>query len=261
MFVAVLEHARKPEVSDILKKRRKVAMQMKEIIPLIAILVLLAACAPQAPLKEENVTATTITANLTITDVLSEFDAFDAQYNTSWKKEQISKAMIRPEALQPWTDHLLALRNVTQKDTLANELIEARLEMLSSQTAVYLGVDVGPKGAVPYTKEANDTIIVGKLDCSNIEHIAKATKLYQLAYHSWVRFASHMDRVLQDSMEAREKLGINKNKMPFYTSSFQDARQKVKASAQAAEEQCGFRMALVPEPDIPTDLQHAGSAS
>lgn len=251
-----------PRISDTLKKTRIVADSMKYIIPIIAMLLLLAACTPHVEQKNEPATISTTTkANLTVDNIFREFDALDAQYNTSWKKEHIPKSMINPKALQPWTDYTLALKNITQKDTLASELIDARLEMLSAQTAVYLGVEIGQKGAVPSTTGENDTIIIGTLNCSNIEDIAKATKFYQMAYHSWQRFSGHMDNVLQYDVAARAIIGVDNNKMPFYESSFQKARKKIEATAEAAKEQCGFAIKLEPEPKIPPILQHGGVVS
>jgi hypothetical protein len=236
---------------------------MKYLIPIIA-LVVLAACV-QVPTEKNDTNIIelkkTMQANLSVQDILNEFEAFDKQYNTSWKKEQIPKSMINPKALRPWTEHTIALQNITQKGTLASELINARLEMLSAQTAVYLGVEVGQKGAVPFTEKENGTFIIGTLNCSNIEDMAKATKLYQVAFHSWERFSGHMDNVLQNDIAAREFLGVDKNRMPFYESSFQKARKKVDATAEAAKEQCGFAIKLEPEPEIPQVLQHGGSAS
>jgi hypothetical protein len=243
---------------DTLKKRRIVASRMKTIIPIIVMLVLLIACTPHVEQQKEN---STTNVNLTVDNIFREFDALDAQYNTSWKKEHITKSMIDPKVLPQWTDYTLALKNITQKDTLASELIDARLEMLSAQTAVYLSVEIGQKGAVPYTTGENDTIIVGPLNCSNIEDIAKATKLYQVAFHSWQRFSGHMDNVLQYDVAARAIVGIDNNRMPFYESSFQKARKKIEATAKALREQCGFAIKLEPEPEIPPNLQHGGVVS
>lgn len=233
---------------------------MKQVIPIIAVLVLLAACV-QMPQETTNATnTTTIQANLTVNDVLGEFEALDAQYNTSWMKEQIPKSMINPKTLQQWTDRTLALKNITMKNTLASELIDARLEMLSAQTAIYLGVRIGEKGAVPLAIE-EEHFIAGRLNCNNIKEIAEATRLYQVAFHSWERFGGHMDTVLQDDIAARPILGVNNNRMPFYQSSFQKAREKIEVTAKAVEEQCGFKIKLEPEPEIPPNLLPAGAAS
>ncbi len=224
---------------------------------LLIFLALLAACTPQ-PAPQENATETTpepaLQANVSVQSMIDEFDALDAQYNTTWKKEQIPKNMIKPEALQPWTDHTLALRNITPENSLAHELILARLEMLSAQTAVYLGAQIGEKGSVPISRGENDTFTAGTLDCANAEPMAKATKLYQVAFHSWQRFAGHMDTVLQFDASVRSELGVDESRMPFYQSSFKDARQKIGAAARALEEQCRIIVKLEPEPEIPQNL-------
>ncbi len=223
---------------------------------LIITLLILAACTPQTVTKE-NVTAK---ANLSITQVLDEFDALDAQYNTTWREEQIPKKIIRPEALQSWTSHVLALRNITEKNTLAYELLEARLDMLSAQTAIYLGVEVGEKGSVPLKKEGEE-YLPGKLNCANAEDMAKTTRLYQMAFHNYLYFAHHMDKVLEKSVETRERIGVNKERMPFYQSSFQDAVKKIEATAKAVKEQCGVTIKLAPEPEMPAIPQHGVIAS
>jgi hypothetical protein len=230
---------------------------MKALAPIL--LILLAACV-QVVVEENQTNATPTTApqpNVTVQNILDEFEAIDAQYKTSWMNEQVPKNMIRPESLEPWTNKLLMLKNLTPKDSLAFELIEARLEMLSAQTAVYLGAQIGEKGSVPFTRTGENATI-GTLNCTNIKEIAKATKLYQVSFHSWQRFAGHMDAVLQFDIDARNKLGVDDKRMPFYQSSFQGAREKIRETAEAAKEQCGVQFNLEPEPEIPKNLPRFG---
>jgi len=224
---------------------------MKQIILIIAILFLLAACVEVQP--EANVSKQ-IKANLTTEQVLQEFEAIDKELNTTWLKEQISKNMIRPDALGTWTSRTLALRNVTETNTTAYDLIQARLDMLSAQTAVYLGVEIGENGYAPLEKKDGE-FTAGKIDCSKAESIAKATRLYQVAFHNWMTFANHMDNVLLKDKESRSIIGINKERPPFYASNFQDARNKIQATSKAVKEQCSLTIPLEPEPDIPKDPQ------
>jgi hypothetical protein len=242
-------------LSDILKKTMPNARTMKTIT-LIA-LIFLSACVQVAVEKNETNLTAPAQPNVTVQDILNEFEALDAQHNTSWMKEQIPKSMISVEALRHWTDQLITLKNFTAKDSLAYELIEARLEMLSAQTAVYLGAQVGEKGSVPFTR-SGENVTIGALNCTNMKEIARATKLYQVSFHSWQRFAGHMDTVLQFDMTARNKLGVDDKRMPFYQSSFQGAREKIRATAEAAKEQCGVQFNLEPEPEIPKNLPRFG---
>lgn len=214
---------------------------------LLITLLILAACTQQTVTEKVTEKAK---ANLSIAQVLDEFDALDSQYNTTWREEQISKKLIKPEALDQWTSHVLALRNITEKDTLAYTLIEARLDMLSAQTAIYLGLDIGEKGAVPLKKEGEE-YIPGKLNCANAENMAKATRIYQVAFHNWLYFAHHMDIVLEKSIETRERIGINAGRMAFYQSPFQDAVKKIEATAKAVKDQCEVTIELEPEPEMP----------
>lgn len=215
---------------------------------LLILLLLLAACTQQTVTKE-NITEKA-KANLSISQVLDEFDALDAQYNTTWREEQIPKNLIKPEALDQWTSHVLALRNITDQNSLAYNLIEARLDMLSAQTAIYLGLNIGEKGSVPLKKEGEE-YIPGKLTCLNVEDMAKATKLYQMAYHNWLFFGHHMDVVLEKSIETRERIGVNEGRMAFYQSPFQNAVKKIEATAKAVRDQCGVTIELEPEPEMP----------
>ncbi|MEM3154706.1 MAG: hypothetical protein QW165_04035 [Candidatus Woesearchaeota archaeon] len=229
---------------------------MKAIV--LIILATLAACAPATVEKNKTIAtpAPQIKANLTLQDVLNEFEALDAQYNTSWKEEHIPKKMIPAQALQPWTDRTLALRNLIPEHSLSHELIQARLEMLSAQTAMYLGKTIGEKANVPYTI-MGERVTVGEIDCANAKHISDALRLYQMAYHSVKRFMGHMDTVLQYEPGVRNKIGIDKTRMPFYESEFPYAGKRIRETAKALKEQCNVNVPIEPEPEIPTNLPRA----
>jgi len=222
---------------------------MKQYIMIAAVL-LLVAC---TPIKTETPKAK---ANISITQILDEFDSLDAQYNTTWRQEEIPKKMIKTEALRAWTANTFALRNATENNTLEYELITARLDMLSAQTAFYLGMEVGIKGEVLFEQQG-ENFTAGKVNCTNVKEIAKETKLYQIAFHNWQDFGDHMDIVLQKSIEARQRIGVDTNRMAFYTAPFQKAIKKLDATVNAVRDQCGFAIKLEPEREMPPIPQSA----
>jgi len=218
---------------------------MKKIMLIIAFL-LLAACKPPTP--QINETATNITTDatqplLSLSEVLDEFSVLDADLNTSWKKEELPKNMIPPLAVQAWTKRLKLLEDLTEKDSPARKLVQARLEMLRSQVAYYLGAEIGEKGTVPL-KEENDEFTPGFVACENVNDIEKATKLYALSLKHYLKFVQHMDNILQYSPEARQKIGIDENKVAFYSAPFNFGQKKIDATIAAVEDQCNYVITL-----------------
>lgn len=210
---------------------------MKKYI--IILLALLIACAPEQ-IEQKNETKK---VEMTLQNILDEFEALDAQLNTSWKQEKIPQNMIKIEALQAWTDHVLALKEIIQTDTPASVLIEVRLDMLSAQTAYYLGAEIGEKGEVILTREG-ENLVAKNIKCENAEEIAKATKLYKLSVQSTITFNGNMDLLLQKSIEAREKIGTNENRPAFYESEFPSAEQRIEAIKTALKEQCQIELKI-----------------
>jgi hypothetical protein len=176
---------------------------------------------------------------LSLSEVIDEFAVLDADLNTSWKQEQIPTNIIPLASIEPWTKRLNLLKDLTEKDSFAHQLIQARLEMLRSQAAYYLGAEIGEKGEVPL-KQEQTTFIAGQVKCSNVQEIDKATKLYYTSYKHYMKFFNLMDNILQNSQEGREKIGIDKTRIQFYDSHFALAPKKMDAIQAAVEEQCGY---------------------
>jgi len=213
---------------------------MKRHLLIIAFL-LLAACKP--PMPEINQTATNATPAtqpfLSLSEVLDEFAVLDADLNTSWKKEQLPDNMIPMAAVEPWTKRLNLLEDLTEKDSFAHKLVQARIEMLRSQAAYYLGAEIGEKGTVPL-KQEQTTFTPGLVNCENIKEIEKATKFYYTANKHYLKFFKLMDSILQNSVEAREKIGVDENRILFYDGPFAYADKKIETIKTAVEEQCGY---------------------
>ncbi len=221
---------------------------MKRYLLIIAF-ILLTACKPPAPQTNEtitnitNATKETATPLLSLSEVLDEFAALDADLNTTWKKEQIPDNMIRPLAVEQWTKRLKLLEDLTEKNSSANRLVQARLEMLRSQVAYYLGAEIGEKGIVPL-KQEGETFTPGLVACENRKEIEKATKLYHISYKHYGKFVTLMDDILQNSVEAREKIGIDENRLAFYEAPFKYGQNKMDTITKAVEEQCNYVISL-----------------
>lgn len=225
-------------------------MHMKKYLLIIA-LMLMVACEQPAPQPNETIIIeTNITTNITLTtpllsltEVLDEFSVLDADLNTSWKKEQIPDNMIRPLAVEPWTKRLKLIEDLTEKDSLANKLVQARLEMLRTQITYYLGAEIGDKGIVPLKLEGTE-FTPGLVSCENIKDIEKSIKIYSISYSHYLKFVGHMDNILQSSEEAKQKIGIDDTKIAFYDGPFNQAQKKIDSTLKAVEDQCDYVITL-----------------
>ncbi len=220
---------------------------MKKYLIIITFLLLIA-CEQPAPQTNEtiinettNITATT--PLLSLSEVIDEFSVLDTDLNTSWKKEHIPSNMIPPLAVEPWTKRLKLIEDLTEKDSLANKLVQARLEMLRAQVTYYLGTETGEKGTVPL-KLDNDAFTPGLVACENIKDIEKSIKIYSISYNHYLKFVGHMDSILQSSEEAKQKIGIDENKIAFYDGPFNQAQKKIDATLKAVEDQCSYAIIL-----------------
>jgi hypothetical protein len=221
---------------------------MKKYLTIITFLLLIA-CEQPAPQTNETI-ITNITANITLTtpmlsltEVLDEFSVLDVDLNTSWKKEHIPNNMILPTAVEPWTKRLKLLEDLTEKDSFANKLVQARLEMLRAQVTYYLGAEIGDKGIVPLKLEGME-FTPGLVACENIKDIEKSIKIYSISYSHYLKFVGHMDSTLQSSEEAKQKIGIDENKIAFYDGPFNQAQKKIAATLKAVEDQCDYLITL-----------------
>src|SRR3990172_3631387 len=225
-------------------------MHMKRYLLTVIVLLLIACEQPAPPTDEIIITEANITTNITLTtpllslsEVLDEFSVLDADLNTSWKKENIPEKLISPTAVEPWTKRLKLIEDLTEKDSVANKLVQARLEMLRSQVTYYLGAEIGEKGTVPLKLEG-ETFTPGLVACENIKDIEKSIKIYSISYSHYLKFVGHMDNILQSSEEARQKIGIDETKIAFYDGPFNQAQKKIAATLKAVEDQCDYVITL-----------------
>lgn len=210
---------------------------------IILIMLLLAACAPIPP-------PVPAAPNITATSILDEFAKIDSELNTSWRNEQIPGNMIRPDAVEPWTAHLVFLKDriTAQNNSLLNNLVEARIAMLKSQVAFYLTAEIGEKGIinltlVNITKAGKTFAAAEKIDCGRVPVVAKSIGLYSSAFTAWKNFNLNMDTALQD-IELRQRIGVNENRSAFYKSHFGDAEALIDATKIAVAEQCGVEIVI-----------------
>ncbi len=208
------------------------------------LMLLLAACTTPA---QTNSTNTTALSNTTLRIMLDEFAKIDTELNTSWHEEEIPRKLIPPTAIEPWTQKLIALKNSTEPDSFPDKLVEARLNMLKSQAAYYLGAEIGAAGALVMKGEEGKFTVTEKINCERLPSITKATQYYAHSFAHWLKFVHHMDDLLQKSDEAKELIGTNLARPKFYTPSFADAAGKINATATAVKQQCGYDIALPKE--------------
>ena len=177
--------------------------------------------------------------NLTTSDVLEEFTKIDAELNTNWHEEQIPDNMIRPDAIEPWTAKMIFLKDrlAQQNNTIAEKLVNARLDMLKSQLAYYASARIGEKGKIDFVEE-NGLKPSEIINCSDVKLIAKSLGLYNTAYIAWTNFTLHMDEVMQKDVEIREKIGTGEKKPKFYETQFPHALKLIEASTKAVYDQC-----------------------
>ena len=147
---------------------------------LVIFMLLLAACVPQIDTAPE-------TTELTLNDVLAEFDKLDSELNTSWKEEQIPDNMLPLKKMEPWTSQLLFLRERTTDELLTN-LIDARIEMIKSQLAYYLVAKQGEAGSVEMVKSGKEYTVTEEINCEDIPSIKEAARQIQLSHKSHLAF-------------------------------------------------------------------------
>ncbi|HLF54525.1 MAG TPA: hypothetical protein VI612_02300 [Candidatus Nanoarchaeia archaeon] len=196
----------------------------------LLLLLLLAAC---QPVQKEN------SNSITLLTVLDEFSNLDKELNTSWREEQIPDNMIEMSAVEPWTAKVLFLKDriAGRNDTLLLNLVDARIEMLRSQVAYHLMLQVGENGVVN-TAIRNDTgVVLEEINCDYATEIAEFNRFYYLSYTYYVNFIKFMDALLQDSLEARQKLA-DSSRPAFYDSELGNADKRVAAIGDALVEKC-----------------------
>ncbi len=213
--------------SQILKEDDSFCISMRRFF---VFLLLLAACQPAVHTEKENIAIST---------VLDEFSELDAELNTSWRTEHIPDNLIEMEAVEPWTAKMLFLKDriAGRNDTLLLNLIDARIEMLRSQLAYHLMLQVGENGVVDTAIRNNTAVVLEKINCDYASEIAEFNRLYYLSYTYFVNFNKFMDELLQDSLEARQKLG-DSNRPAFYISELGNTDKRVAAIGDALVEEC-----------------------
>lgn len=194
----------------------------------LLLLLLLAAC---QPVQNET--------SITLSSVLDDFTKLDSELNTSWRAEHIPDNMIEMEAVEPWTAKMLFLKDrlAGRNDTLLLNLVDARIEMLRSQLAYHLMLQVGDKGVVDTAIRNNTGVVLEEINCDDASEIAEFNRFYYLSYTYYLNFNKFMDDLLQNSLEARQKLG-DSNRLAFYDSQLGNTDKRVAAIGDALVEEC-----------------------
>ncbi len=205
---------------------------------LICLLVVLAACQAQEPAK-----TTANATNITLQNVLDEFEKLDAQLNTTWKQERIPDKLIDADAIEPWTANMIFLKDRLANDELLADLVQSRIEMLRAQLAYHLMSKVGEDGVVETEGNVTHAKVIEKIDCTKIEKIQEFNRLFRLANKYYLNFVRLMDEVLQRSPEAKAALADDK-RIAFYDSKLGNVEARTEAIKNAVQEECGYELAL-----------------
>ena len=215
------------------------------------LLVVLLACRlepePAEPVENKTVNQTGQVAGLDFQAVIKEFDKLDSELNTSWHEEQIPNNMIPEDAIEPWLASMLFLRNRLAQlnaSDLLFKLVDARIKMLEAQKNYHIAEGFGEQGKVTFVKEKGKFKVNETIDCDDAQIIANATAYYDAASKEAVKAQYLFDLLLTKSFEARELIGVDKNRPKFYESFIDDINVKVKLTQQAVAEQCGIEIVI-----------------
>lgn len=215
---------------------------MKRILCALILLLLLIACkTPETPklTQPENIT------DLSKAGILEEFSKLDLQLNTSWREETIPTNMIRLDAIEPWTANMVFLKDRLPKtnDSVLQNLVDARIDMLKSQLSYILMLNVGEKGIINMTQKDGKFAPAQEIDCKNAKIIAKSLGLYDTSYRTWTNFSLHLDKALQDDRDLRQQLG-DANRPKFYDSMLKNAPEYIKTAQKAVYDQCQIEIVI-----------------
>jgi hypothetical protein len=200
---------------------------MKKIFVVFALLLMLACVKPaEQPTEKESIKQPEVQTNVTGLDiVLAAFKVIDDKHNTTWKEERVYVKTINPEVVDLAIQDVETAKAETSQKPLENmslllELFDARLAMLKSQKYFFEAEKMGEgimirniEMTAPGKFETSESI-----NCSFKDKIIQAINVYNDSVRQGHDFLTYMDEVLQNSTEAREKIGLNEKRPAFYKS-------------------------------------------
>ncbi|GEM_PF-7063396 len=216
---------------------------MKKIFVIIILLLLLIACnTPKTALKPTEPENTT---ELSKTGILALFSKLDSELNTSWREEEIPTNMINIKAIEPWTANMVFLKDrlATKNDSVLQNLVDARIDMLKSQLSYYLMLEVGEKGIINMTQLDKKFTPAQEIDCKNAKIIAKSLGLFDASHKAWKNFSMHLDEALQNDLDLRKQLG-DSNRPKFYNSLLDNVPEYTAAAQKTVYNQCEIEIVI-----------------
>lgn len=211
----------------------------KTLIFLVILLIVLIGCKRnfEVEINEDNVKD--------IPSTLTVFDQIDKKYNTEWRKEQIPNKLIGFSVVDKAVadigkiKEIQAKMNLSQKvsisplkDVLYN-LTTAREKMLESEKYYMEMENLGEAGKIKfYYNEAGQPTINQTINCSHTPTLIQGAELIDKSFLAGTEAKQALDHVLQESVESRDIIGINKDKPKFYLTLFAEVKRQADINRQ-----------------------------
>lgn len=212
-------------------------IKKKGILTALLILILIAiACKTEVKITEEKVKDIQSTIQL--------LDEIDQKHGTKFREEQIPNKLIGFSTADNLVADIKKIKeiqakmNLTEKtgtSTLQNvltNLTEAREKMIESQKYFQQALNLG-EGAIikfKYNDDGTPVINTTTINCTKKEEIIKAADLIEKSFETATQAKLYMDDVLQQSEEARDKIGINDKKPRFYLTPFAEVKRQAEVN-------------------------------
>jgi len=155
-----------------------------------------------------------------IDDILNKFEELDKKYETSWRKEKLNLINIKYDNITLYLEDLNDLKIKQNKKNLV-ELIDARILMLEAQKEFLLAQNIDPRPLIEIKFDTVNGSLVNLLNltglfCENKENILKGIPHYQSSAEKSQKVILLFDKILEQSLEAQQKIGTGKNRIEFY---------------------------------------------
>ena len=148
--------------------------------------------------------------------LLDAFANIDEKYQGNWHEEKLNVTMMPPENIANALKEIAALASMVEGNASLENLLKARSAMLRAEDGWQRAEAL--KLPLQYEVVAGQVTINTTLTCEDNELMTEALGVYQLTLSAGQEAIQAFDSALQDSMEAREKIGVNENRPRFYES-------------------------------------------
>lgn len=157
---------------------------------------------------------------------ISQLNKIDKKYGGDWHGESIPIKMMPMENILDAISEIKKLTKEANDNKLLMELFEARENALLAQFNFQKAKAFGDEGTIDWyiDKETKEIVVNETINCSHGSAIVGATIFYNKSLQNAHKAFSLLDDVLQNSVEAKQKIGINRNKPRFYYSKLFDIK-------------------------------------